>query len=46
MELWPRRRGPQKRGDEEGWAIRPSVSEGRGYTHTLYLPGHWDVTGT
>lgn len=39
--------GEGKRG--EGWeAIRQSVTEagGRGvYSHTLYLPDHWDVTG-
>lgn len=32
-------------GKGEGWeAIRPSVTGG--YSHTLYLPDHWDVTGT
>lgn len=30
-----------------GWgSIHPSVMGGWGYTHTLYLPDHWDVTGT
>lgn len=40
---------PEKGSKErrEGWGGYPSVSKGGGgYTHTLYLPDHWDVTRT
>lgn len=39
-------RGRGKRQEENGRVGCWSVSNGVGYTHTLYLPDHWDVTGT